>query len=749
MSTMKLRDGLLGDYYQFPIWEINFEGMLTNLPDAFSTASNTYSGSGNNGKTFDTLGSGSDVLYVHRARITSNNLFNYMPSTIPHQRNQYGVPTGVDGAILNFNTNIQRGTTYPYADYGMEVVSGGVPSDYNVNFHYATFDTQNSSGFDGGYSRVGYTYDPSSTDSWNTGSRWKNVHDKNCSMFHQFYTGVGSCHFSVSKRPALYSYYGSSLSWYAPGIGVCVPARSSSTDSTDVKWCMCNKNNTPLRSMTGGKRYGYAFAEEANNSYSSSGNDYTQKRNVWQFFVHYQIGGRDFYGICQAKFTTGWNDSDYPTMIDLLTLGTEFWGDSIIPGGGGGEGEWGSTTVHAGGHGTFSSSTTQRDKTDPGATPADIVAVVNVNLDDKVFGSNDLSNDSKYCLQTFDEPNWKHFIDVLYSDSFIKKYTNAYYNPMSAIPVAHLLPEAFVDMRLGNGPASTNANQINVSAAGLTFTYEEGGGALNVKSTKVYPITVVKSEVLNLKELYFDAFPDFEGFTKITAHIPFIGEVPIDVNKVMGGRMQITLTCDCQNGNLAAWLWYEDKDEQSDYIQIATGNCSYPLPVASMSSDPSAMGKIASGLISAIAGAASIAAAPATGGASMLVGGAAGLVGGGITAASGAVQMEHQRTTQVHYNNSGALALMTDPELWVDITRPVWVEPDNYQKLYGLPCFMGNSIMECPSAGNPDTKIPFMGFLVVDAIDLTGIEGPTEEEKNMIEEQLAKGVFIDYDHIGE
>ena len=745
MAQMKLRDGFLGDYYTFPIWELDFAGMATNLASAFATDSNRYTGSANKGLDFMTIDSGqASELHWHRAKITSTLLKDYIASTIPHQRNQYGKPTGVDGAICQFNTNIQRNTTYPYADYGMELVTGAEPSDYNVNFHYASFDTQNTSGFDGGYSRVGYCYNPTSSGSWNTGSRWKNVHDKNCAMFHQLYTGVGSCHFSVMKQPMASIYY---PSYYAPGINVGGGYSGSSTN-TQVGTAVCNKDNIPLYTKLPNHRYGCAIVSDNSNSFSSEGNQYTQRQNIWQFFVHYTIGGRDFYGICQAKFTNGWNDTDYPTEFDIMGMGLEFWGDSIIPGGGGGEGEWGSKTVHGGGHGTFTTSTSQRDKAVPGTAPADIVATINVNLDDKIFGSSDLSNDSKYCLQTFDEANWKHFIDVLYSDDYIKKYTNAYYNPMSAIPVAHLLPEAFVDERL-NGGGSGNMNQINVSAAGLTFTYEEGGGSLNVKSTKVYPMTYVKSEVLDLSSTYYDAFPDYEGFTKITLHIPFIGDVPIDVNKVMGGRLQITLTCDCQNGNLAAWIWTEDKDEQSDYTLIATGNCSYPLPVASMSSDPSSMGKIASGLISAVGGLAAIAAAPVTGGASLTIGGAAAVAAGSASAISGAVQMEHQRSTQVRYNNSGALSLMTDPELWVDITRPVWVEPDNYQKLYGLPSFMGNTIMECPSAGDPDVKSPFMGFLVIDAIDLTGIEGPTEEEKQMIEEQLAKGVFIDYDHIGE
>ena len=730
MAQIRFREGtILGDTVIIPCFEFNYDLAKQEIPGAFNTSGyNTNGVVDRGGERFE------------KFKVISDQLYKYFPTGYPRPRSQYG-DDGLENAILPMNMNIEANKTFDWAAKGFEVVTEE-PIDLNTNPHYCYAYTSVPGGARFFKPIASYLVD----ESWKTDNNIQNLLDKEGKLGKVIFTEAGG-HLAVFQS----MYYTSKWQPKPVDIGSNPSATGTNSLSSERKvvYCVCNRNNVPIiTTVTGNDRFSCYF-DDYNTILSTSWDNDAIWNNTAQsfFFVHYTVNGEEMYGVCYAKFS-GYGDNDYPQAIGVIGLGSEFWGTSIVPGGGGGEGEWGSKTVRGGGSGTFSTTASQRDKAVPGTAPADIVATINVNLDDKIFGSSDLSNDSKYCLQTFDETNWKHFIDVLYSDDFIKKYANAFYNPMSAIPVAHLLPEAFVDERLSGG-GSGNKNKINVSAAGLTFTYEEGGGSLNVKSTKVYPMTVVKSEVLDLSATYYDAFPDYDGFTKITAHIPFIGDVPIDVNKVMGGRLQITLACDCQNGNLAAWIWTEDRDEQSDYTLIATGNCSYPLPVASMSSDPSAMGKIATGLISAIAGTAAIAAAPVTGGASIIAGGAAAIAGGSASAISGAVQMEHQKTTQVRYNNSGALALMTDPELWIDITRPVWVEPENYQALYGLPAYTGRTIMECPQKGNPEATQPFDGFLVIDSIDLTGIEGPTEEEKQMIEEQLAKGVFINYDHIGD
>ena len=732
---LKLREGILGDYYQFPVFEIDFAGMLTNLPSAFTTGTNIYSGTNSDGKTFDTLGSGEDVLYVHRARITSSNLYQYMPPEIPHQRNQYGVPTGVDGAILNFNTNIQRGTTYPYAGYGMEEVAGGQPSDYNTNFHYAWFDTQNSNGFDGGNSRVGMTYDPSSSGAWETSSRYKNVLDKNCSMFHQFYTGVGSCHFSVSKRPALYSYYGSSLAWYAPGIAVCVPARSSSTDSTDVKWCMCNKSNIPLRSMTNGKRFGYAFAAESSSAYGSE-NNYTQKQNVWQFFVHYQIGGRDFYGICQAYFTTGWNDQDYPTMIDLLTLGTEFWGDSITPGGGYHPGEWGSKTVIGGGQGTFHNDSDNRSSD----TAVNNITVHVSQVRDSIGAGihrNVSSASSGTELVRLGAGQFTTLSGMLYTPGdFWDNWENKYFDPLSCILTCHAIPVEFID----DAPTTSN-----VCIAGHDFTSETGsllGTAQDISSH----VCIASDEVS--MERFFDAFPDFEGYTRCTLHIPFIGDVSIPTNAIAHGAIRLIMTCDVRNGNLACCVWAKgspdaEGTQNSGIILTATGNCSTPMPLAMTSHDGLAsIGKMVGGIVATAAG---IAAAMATPGGAAAIPGIASASIGAVTALSGGAELVNNKMdTRVYFSNSCGFGTLGDNRIYLEIERPEWVETDHYQDLKGIPAPFGGTILTAPYPGGGSGTYPYDGFTVFEDIDLDSLSC-TDAEKELIAQKLKSGVYIHSD----
>lgn len=724
MAQMSLHMSTVnGDHEVYPIYELDYD-YISNLPGFLMQ------------RTSDTL---TNKNYKARKfKCENTNLLNGMPANIP-------LLETADGNIIpfwhRFRTQMMIGShnswvldqenreSYAAIQQGVRPPDWGANPNYIYLFQdYFTMNGNSNTWFQ--FPRAVFV-----DETFNSSKSY--YEDTKRSELRMFYTDTGTS-FSVWKMSIS---RGAGNTLYARQYGIARYPDYPPSSNSKAHYDFTSDNNSVMDSGFG-LRYECGITSNYENlGYWQSSNSFHDGANCPMVFIHFKIGNTDFYGVAliQMSSFTGDKTTCFPQAIAVTALDSTFWGTSIIPGGGGSGGSWGGKTVRAGGNGTFSTSTTQRDKATPGTSAVNVVVNTNTSLE-QVFGNSTPTTKGKVTLQTC---SVNALTEALYSEDFIKAYTNAYYNPMSGIPVCHMLPLPFVQ-------AYSQSETIEMTASGLALTTKGPNDQKTpVVAFRIPPTTHIDSNIIDLSSLYFDAFPDFDGYTKMKLHLPYIGEVDINPNWCMGGRLQVTINCDCVTGNLSAWVWCEDRDEQSDYMLIATGNCSRPIPIASMGKDPSSIGKIASGLITAVGGLAAVAAAPVTGGASLAVGGAAMIAGGSVNAISGAVQMEHQRTTQVKYDNTGAVGALGDMKFWLEITRPVWVEPENYQALYGLPAFTGRTIMECPQKTNPDATQAFEGFLVIDEIDLTGIEGPTEEEKQMIEEQLSKGVFIDYDHIGE
>lgn len=712
-----------GDHEVYPIYELDYD-YISNLP-GFQILETSDTLTNNNYK-------------ARKFKCENTTIRDGISATIPLLETE-------DGNIIpfwhRFRTQMmvnghncwvldqENRESYAAIQQGVRPPDWGVNPNYVYLFQdYFTMDGNSSTWFD--FPRAVFIDETFS-------SSTSYYEDTKRTELRMFYTDTGNS-FSVWKKSIS---RGAANTLYARQYGFGKYPRYPSGSGTKAHYNFTLSNNTVFGDDFGLKYENGVTSNYQTLAYCQSGSSFHDGANCPMVFVHFKIGNTDFYGaaLIQMSSFTGDKTTCFPQAIVVSALDSTFWGTSIIPGGGGSGGSWGGKTVRAGGNGTFSRETTQRDKATPGASAVNVVVNTNTTLE-QVFGDSTPTTKGKVTLQTC---SVNALTEALYSEDFIKAYSNAYYNPMSGIPVCHMLPLPFVQ-------AYSQTDTINMTASGLALTTTGPNDQKTpVVAFRIPPTTHIDSNVLDFTQLYYDAFPDFDGFTRMKLHLPYIGEVDINPNWCMGGRLQVTINCDCITGNLSAWIWCEDKDEQSGYMKIATGNCSRPIPIASMSKDPGSIGKIASGLITAVGGLAAIAAAPVTGGTSLAVGGAAAIAAGSVSAVSGASQMEHQRTTQVQYDNSGAVGALGDMKFWLEITRPVWVEPENYQALYGLPAFTGRTIMECPQKANPDSTQPFEGFLVIDSIDLTGIEVPTEEEKTMIEEQLSKGVFIDYDHIGE
>lgn len=294
-------------------------------------------------------------------------------------------------------------------------------------------------------------------------------------------------------------------------------------------------------------------------------------------------------------------------------------------------------------------------------------------------------------------------INVLYGSEYFTRFENTMFNPLSAIISCALLPEIFV---------TSLAPLHDMLAGGYNISDHIWPNPVKFKSPE--PLIVRHIGDISLNK-YFDGYADFDPYTKAKLHLPYIGEIAIDINKIAHGEIAVEYVCDVLSGNVAAWVWCNDIDGNHQYCYTATGNCAYNIPLFSATADGSAIGKI-------IGGVASISVGNILGGAMSVADGAAGVV---------------SRHTQVTGTYSGNVGQVTNPKCFLEISRPQWVNVDDendkpYKRGEGLPAVMKGTIK----------SNALKNHLSVSWVDLTNIIAATQEELAEIESMLKSGILI-------
>lgn len=206
----------------------------------------------------------------------------------------------------------------------------------------------------------------------------------------------------------------------------------------------------------------------------------------------------------------------------------------------------------------------------------------------------------------------------------------------------------------------------------------------------------------------WQSFLDYDC-SSFSLYLPFIGEVDIPVNEVMGASINVQYTLDYFTGTCVANVLCTKNVTTAgggtypSYAQHSyQGNCAIQVPLASMS-----YGSMVGSLINA--------------GAAGLKGNVAGVIGG-ILDAKSVVQTKGTISA-----NAGFCAVMFP---YITITRPITVVPLNYQEVTGYPSYIPSTLSECK------------GLCVCDDINLSGIEGATDSELERIKQLCKDGVII-------
>lgn len=420
---------------------------------------------------------------------------------------------------------------------------------------------------------------------------------------------------------------------------------------------------------------------------------------TYYIFVYVTYQSTTYYGIMNLGLSSG----GAPVNARMLLFDENLWGaDSISddpPEPAPQEGEWGDPIERAGGHGSFSDPSDDSGAFDGTALAADIAAhaaIMNANIQAGGFHVYRLAAGAMAAISR-----------VLFSQSFFGLFTVSRYNPLSCILSYHQLPATLAPLTL-DGSAQTAA----VKAGGYNFNTDPDTPA------QVPFQSLVDSESHYFVgaadiPLYYDAFPDFAPFTSAKIHLPYIGEMALDINKFQGGRIAVDYNCDVISGNVCAVITCQDRNGRHREVYTATGNAAYTLPVFSESQSGAAVGKlIGSGVTAAV-----------TGNAAGVLGAAAG------AAEMAAVGVPH--SPQIQGSFGGNVGAIGNRICFLEITRPVWVETKRFQELAGIPSGLSGTIANLRASG----------FIQVQTIETEGIQA-TQAECDLIEQILKSGIYV-------
>lgn len=222
---------------------------------------------------------------------------------------------------------------------------------------------------------------------------------------------------------------------------------------------------------------------------------------------------------------------------------------------------------------------------------------------------------------------------------------------------------------------------------------------------------------VDLNEYYGSAL-DYSPNTKIEIFLPFIGVRELDVDEVMGKRIQVKYNIDCYNGDCVALISVLEQAPAGYALRYQfSGSCGQQLPTSSAD-----FSNIISNCISLVA---SVGAAVVSGGASVPAEAAAGAV---AAASVNTVTNSKARITKSG-NLGGSTGVMSCLTPYIIKTVPRQSLPENYKHFEGYPSNISGLLSS------------FSGFTVVDMVHLQNIPC-TDAELAEIESLLKEGVIL-------
>lgn len=242
----------------------------------------------------------------------------------------------------------------------------------------------------------------------------------------------------------------------------------------------------------------------------------------------------------------------------------------------------------------------------------------------------------------------------LWSSNFVEQLKKLFNDPMQAIIGVH---KVFATPPTGG-------------SATIVCGYLDSGVSSKTVSNQY---TSVDCGTVRVNEYFGNVF-DYEPYTKISAYLPFIGVVPLNVSDVMRGSVNITYGVDVITGACLAKINIQ-RDGAGGILYSYGGSCACHYPISSGS-----YAGIVSGVLSAAVGI----------GTSIVSGNPAAAVGGVISGI-------HQAHTTVEHSGgfTGCAGAMGPKKPYIIIERPQTAMPDFYNEYIGFPSNTTVKISDC------------------------------------------------------
>lgn len=284
----------------------------------------------------------------------------------------------------------------------------------------------------------------------------------------------------------------------------------------------------------------------------------------------------------------------------------------------------------------------------------------------------------------------------LWSDSFLDNVKKFFNDPREIIVGLSIMPIS----------PDTEELSSYIKAGGVTTT------VLGYLLTSQYKLMTFGE--INISEQEFTRkFLHYPPYTRITAHLPFVGEHSLDVNDITGHKLTLKYCFDFLTGSCVAEI---DKDDKPRYF--FGGSCGMQIPTSSED-----FSRLYSGILSAGATIGSTLATIATGGMSapMLMTTGANMIANGVN-----------MTPAVQYSSgSGSInGMLGSQTAFLVIEKPYDKLAKHQNRFVGKPSLITAKLENCS------------GYIKALAVHLDKFAG-TETERQEAENALLSGVRIE------
>lgn len=295
--------------------------------------------------------------------------------------------------------------------------------------------------------------------------------------------------------------------------------------------------------------------------------------------------------------------------------------------------------------------------------------------------------------------------EMLWSDSIWDNWKNKKYGVFGGIISWHKLP-ILINGGTTVHTITINGQQYPLGSASATLLSDD-------KYWKIF-------ESKYIPEI-FGGFLDYGEYTTATLYLPFCGIVNLDVDKIMGGYVNVHYCIDVYTGNCIAIVQTISKEGEKQIYGQYPGNCAYKYPVTGHDNGGfEAIGSFIGNATSAIGSAAS------------------GNVASVVSSIGNMATTEIMRSSHTQMNGTfcGNVSCLGDLRVFIIVTRPKPITVEQFTTINGFPAASGG-VVENYKLNDSSTNIYVQG-----RIDVSQIDVATDAEREAIVAAFREGVYV-------